>query len=60
MRMYHYQCKAKFNQECFQIMEVFQRSRRYKILCFGMDKKIGNRFDGEYAGLVEKVKSDMA
>lgn len=59
MRMYNYQCKAKFNQECFQIMEVFQRTRRYKILCFGMDKKIANRFDGEYQGVVEAVKSDM-
>ena len=59
MRMYSYQCKAKFNQECFQIMEVFKRTRRYKILCLGMDKKIKNRFDAEYQGVVEAIKKDM-
>ena len=26
----------------------------------GIDKKIESRFDGEYQGIVEKIKSDMA
>ena len=58
--MYVYKCKATFNNECFPIMDVFQRSRRYKLLVFSLDKKIESRFDGEYQGLVEETKKNMA
>jgi len=46
MRMYAYQAKARFNEENFQILDLFMKQRQFKIISFAMDKTIKQEYEG--------------
>lgn len=42
MNMFGYKAKARFNEENFQILDLFVKQRNFKIICFAMDKTLRN------------------
>ena len=38
MQMLFYKTKAQFNDECFDIMDMFQKQRNFKVIFFAIDK----------------------
>ena len=61
--MYHYKTKAKYNEECFQIMNIFQSQKAYKVIFFSMDKELKREEDTQWLGVSHAGKSfsvDMA
>lgn len=57
MRMYGYRAKARFNEENFQILDLFSKQRHYKIICFAMDKNL--RHEDEFEGYVKTQAKSM-
>ena len=35
-----YKVKAQFNNETFDIMDIFLKQRTFKVICFAMDKRL--------------------
>ena len=53
--MYHYKTKAKYNEECFQIMDLFTRQRNYKVIFFSIDKELKKEEDTMWLGITSAV-----
>jgi len=59
MRMYGYKAKARFNEENFQILDLFVKQRNFKIICFAMDKTLRGQNAGEYEGIVKTISKNI-
>ena len=57
--MYHYAAKAKYNEECFQIMDIFMRQRNYKVIFFSIDKELKREEETMWLGIVNAVTKNQ-
>ena len=54
--MYHYKTKAKYNEECFQIMNIFQSQKPYKVIFFTIDKELKKEEDTMWLGITSAIQ----
>jgi hypothetical protein len=54
--MYHYRTKAKYNEECFQIMNIFKSQRPYKVIFFSIDKDVKKEEDTMWLGVTHDIQ----
>ena len=59
MRMFGYKAKARFNEENFQILNLFRKQRNFKIICFAMDKTLRGQNASEYEGIVKTMEKNI-
>ena len=45
LRMRLYKTKAQFNNESYDIIDMFKKQRNFKVICFATDKKMRNEYD---------------
>jgi hypothetical protein len=57
LRMMMYKSKAQFNNESFDIMDMFIKQRNFKVICFALDKKLKHQYDEEWQGLTHSMKT---
>jgi len=55
--MYHYKTKAKYNEECFQIMNIFKSQKPYKVIFFTIDKELKKEEDTMWLGITNAIKT---
>jgi hypothetical protein len=61
--MYHYKTKAKYNEECFQIMNIFQSQKPYKVIFFTIDKELKKEEGTMWLGItsaIQRFQVDMS
>lgn len=50
-----YKSKAKFNNESFDILDMFIKQRNFKVICFALDKNERSRFAMEWQGITHMI-----
>lgn len=53
---YLYKAKAKFNNECYDIVDMFLPQRNFKVICFALSKE---REKQEYSGFINKIQKSI-
>ena len=43
-----YKTKAQFNDECYDIMDIFYQQTNFKVLLFSIDKNLRQKQDAEW------------
>ena len=54
-----YRAKARFNEENFQILDLFVKQREFKVINFQIAKSLRNEGNMEYEGIVRTTKKHM-
>lgn len=52
---YMYKTKAKFNNECYDIVDMFVPQRNFKVICFAMEKDAKENFG--YQGFTKSIQN---
>lgn len=53
--MYHYKIKARYNEENFQILDMFQKARNFKVLFFSFDKEYKSIENTQWLGVSDSI-----
>ena len=51
-----YKTKAQFNDECYDIMDIFYQQTNFKVLLFSIDKNLRQKQDAEWQGTAYKAQ----
>jgi len=55
LRLLMYKNKAKFNNESFDILDMFIKQRNFKVICFAVDKELKFKYEAEWQGTAHRV-----
>lgn len=53
--MYHYKIKARYNEENFQILDMFQKARNFKVIFFSFDKEYKSIEETQWLGVSNSI-----
>jgi hypothetical protein len=54
--MYHYKIKARYNEENFQIMDMFRSQRNFKVIFFSFDKEFKAIEETQWLGITNAIQ----